>query len=57
MLNIGRFMLSTSTMCLFNTIMSSNRFYNNPDIGFYLVGLLEKTVILIFKEKIVQLKN
>jgi hypothetical protein len=42
MLNIGRFMLSTSIMCLSNTTMSSNRLYNNPNIGSYLAGLLER---------------
>lgn len=41
MLNIGRFMLSTLTMCLSNIIMSKNKFYNNPDIDSYLAELLE----------------
>jgi hypothetical protein len=55
MLNIGRFMLSTLTMCLSNTIMSSNRFYNNLNIGSYLARLLEENDYIDF-QKIVQLK-
>jgi hypothetical protein len=56
MLNIGRFMLSTLTMCLSNTIMSSNRFYNNLNIGSYLARLLEENDYIDFQKKIVQLK-
>lgn len=51
MLNIGRFMLSTSIMCSFNTTMSSNRFYNNPDINSYLARLLEKDSYIDFQKE------